>query len=589
MRKLTLLLTFSVLIFNPVSSQSISDLLNGYFAYNRFWGNVLVVQNGKVIFEQCYGYADKENNIRNDASKVFNLASVSKTLTAAAIYKLHDEGRLSIFDRADKYLPGIINDKTDSLTILNLLNHTSGIASHPNQEIMEKEGLSDRIPVNLKQMVSLFNETKLKNKPGTTFEYNNYNYIFLAYIVEKVTGMDFFNYLNRAILSEAGMDNTFSQLNLPGTEAIGHVGIGTTNNLPVNNPEHPSWYKGGAGIYSNAEDLLTFLQSLFTHQLFSEKTLNLMLDSCVRIHRGNISWTPGWQKNEVDGVSWFSHGGSIEGFSARIGYVTEENISIVILSNLVKDYKTEGISSVNFSFVDDIADNIIRILHGKTVSCLPLPTGKPDKKHTGKYRLDESHFIDLSHRNDSLFLTTGINPNFTLFDYYLNRDITDTSANYRICKSFTSALLCNDFDGFEKYSTEQMQRIVFNQKDISKITDFWQMMLTRAGKYISSNIYDKTRKTDYTDYLLAYHLEEADVIMQISFNDDGLINGFYILKLIPRSHIHTVNLVPTGKNEYFVDGYRYGWDNDFRIKYNESEKSLYFHDDNVSFTAFKVR
>jgi len=188
-----------------------------------------------------------------------------------------------------------------------------------------------------------------------------------------------------------------------------------------------------------------------------------------------------------------------------------------------------------------------------------------------------------------LFLTTGINRDFTLFDYNLNKEINDTSGNYRTCKIFTSSLVSNNFDGFERFATEEMQRVFFNNKDITVLTDFWQRILSRAGKYLSSNICDKKVKPGNTDYSLVYHLEEAEVTMQLSFNDHGLISGFFILKVIPRCHIHTVNLIPTGKNEYFVDGYKYGGYNDFRVKYDKNEQSLSFNDDEVSFTAFKSR
>jgi len=176
-----------------------------------------------------------------------------------------------------------------------------------------------------------------------------------------------------------------------------------------------------------------------------------------------------------------------------------------------------------------------------------------------------------------------------LFDYNLNKEINDTSGTYRTCKIFTSSLVGNNFDGFGRFASEDMQRILFNNKNITVITDFWQRMPSRAGKYLSSNIYDKKVMPGHTDYSLAYHFEEAEVTMQISFNDHGLINGFYILRLIPGCHVHTVNLVPTGKNEYFVDGYKYGGYNDFRVKYDKNEQSLSFNDDKVSFTAFKSR
>jgi hypothetical protein len=134
-----------------------------------------------------------------------------------------------------------------------------------------------------------------------------------------------------------------------------------------------------------------------------------------------------------------------------------------------------------------------------------------------------------------------------------------------------------------------MQKDFFNEKGITELMNFWQRILSKAGKYLSSNICDKIVKQGHTDYSLVYHFEEAEVTMQLSFNDNGLINGFYILKVIPKCRVYTVNLIPTGKDEYFVDGYKYGGYNDFRVKYNSSKQYLTFNSDKVSFKAFKSK
>ena len=580
------------MIVNQTRSQSISDLLDGYYAYNRFSGNVLVARNGEIVFQKNYGFADMDKNIKNDASTLFSLASVTKTMTATAIFKLHEEGKLSIYDRVDKYIPGFINDNTDSLTILNLLNHTSGMIAnlaHSDDFSKEKTISPGKEPITLEQMIDSYRGTRLKNKPGKKYDYNNYGYILLAYIIEKTSGVDYISYLNKAIFSKAGMFDTFNQMNLPRESATGYFGIGTSNIYPVTNEVHPSWFKGAAGLYSTTSDLIKFLQSVFSHQLFSGETLSLMLDTCIVTNRGNILWTAGWQKHEIDGQDFYSHGGSIEGFSTLIGYLPEDKISIVILSNLVKDYTNGGLSSVNFSFVDPIVEDIIRIMHDKAVSYLPVPQGKAGKKHNGNYKLDDTHFINISLQNDSLFLTTEPNSNFTLFDYCLNREISDSSQNYKVCKIFTSSLLGNKLNGFEKYATDDMQRAFFNEKGFTSVMNFWERILSQAGKYLSSNICDKVTKPDYTDYSLAYHFEKAELTMQITFNNQGLINGFYILKVLPKCNIHAVNLIPTGKDEYFVDGYKYGGFSDFSVKYDKVKRSLSLKSDNESFTALKTR
>src|SRR4030042_6380486 len=231
---LILLTMILIMISDPGRAQSISDLIDGYFAYNRFWGNVLVAQNDKIIFQKSYGFADKDRQIMNDAGTLFSLASVTKALTATAIFKLQEEGKLSVYDRVDKYIPGFINDKTDNLTILNLLNHTSGMAaniSHSDDFSKEKSSHPDKEIVTLEQLIDRNRGKKLKSRPGERYDYNNYGYILLAYIIEKASGMDYMSYLEKAIFSETGMTETGDQKVLPRQPAIGYFGIGTAKIL----------------------------------------------------------------------------------------------------------------------------------------------------------------------------------------------------------------------------------------------------------------------------------------------------------------------------------------------------------------------
>ena len=210
------------LVTGPASSQSISDLLKGYFAYNRFWGNILVVQHDKILFQGSYGFSDKNLSQKNDEESLFGLASVTKTITAAAIFKLHDEGKLSIYDRVDKYIPGFANGQSDNVTIINLLNHTSGMAanlaqfddfskggnaahgggsSHGGEASAKKEVSREASIISLEDLIDANRSSGFKNRPGEKYEYNNYGYLLLAYIIEKVSGMDYLTYLNKTIFA----------------------------------------------------------------------------------------------------------------------------------------------------------------------------------------------------------------------------------------------------------------------------------------------------------------------------------------------------------------------------------------------------
>lgn len=587
---LVFLTMIMIMISNIGRAQTISDLIDGYFAYNRFWGNVLVAQQGKIIFQNSYGFADNERQIKNDAGTLFSLASVTKAITATAIFKLHEEGKLSVYDRVDKYIPGFINDKTDSLTILNLLNHTSGMEAniaHSDDFSKEASTHPDKEVVTLEQLIDSHRGTKLKSRPGDRYDYNNYGYILLAYLIEQASGMDYLSYLEKSVFSGAGMIETSLQKNLPRPHAVGYYGIGTDNIIPVKDEVNPSWLMGAAGLYSSTPDLYNFVKAVFSCSLFSRQTLNLMTDTCINIHKGDIFWTAGWQKESIDGHEIYSHCGSIWGFSTRISYVPDKDLTVIVLSNLVRDFTKSGLSSVNFSYVDEIACDIIKIMNGNTVTCLPLPGGKAARNHAGNYKLDDNHYINVSFQNDSLFLSADPNSNFTLFDYNLYREINDSSNNYLVCRKFTSSILENNFDGFGNYATEELRHGFFNEKGFTAIMNFWEKVVSHDGRLISSNIYEKQLKPYGADYKLVYHFERSEMIMQLSFNEQGLINGFFILKVLPRCNVKTVKLIPVKKDEYFVDGFRYGGYKDFNVKYDSKNRALNFENVDGVYTALR--
>lgn len=364
MKRITLLaLIITTLMTGYVRSQDFSKLLDGYFAYNRFWGSVLITQDDKVLFCKSYGFADKDKMIRNDPGTLFNLKSLTKTMTATAIMKLHEEGKLSIYDRVDKYIPAFIDDETSNIRIINLLNHTSGMAANLGQRDHHGKGMvrGGTEALTLDQIISKFKDTKLKNQPGTVFEYNNYGYVLLAYIIEKVSGMDYKDYLKQTIYAPAGMRNTFYQTDLPGSSSIGYQGIGTGKAEIFIDKSDPSWAIGASNIFSSVTDLARYLNSEFSYRILSAKTLKLMLDSCVKSDFPGKEWTSGWVKQTTDSLVCYSHSGDGSGYATFAGYLPSKKISIIVLSNLARGDIKDGIRSTAYTFVDEIADNFIQI------------------------------------------------------------------------------------------------------------------------------------------------------------------------------------------------------------------------------------
>ncbi len=581
-----LALIISYLMMANAWSQDFSKLLDGYFAYNRFWGSVMITQDDKVLFSKSYGDADKDKEIRNDSNTLFNLKSLTKTMTATAIMKLNEDGKLSIYDRVDKYIPGFINDDTKDIRIINLLNHTSGMAANLCQRDDQGNGMVGlgNEPITMDELISKFKETKLKYQPGTKFEYNNYAYVLLAYIIEKVSGMDYKDYLQKAIFTPAAMCNTFYQTDLKRSSSVGYEGMGSESTRIFYDYSDPSWNKGASNIYSTVTDLAKYLKAEFSYRILSDKTLKIMLDTCVKSSFLGNQWTLGWVKQSTDNLIIYSHSGDGNGFATYAGYIPDRKISIIILSNLVRGDIGDAVRSTAYTFVDEIAENIIKIFNNKEVAFLPIPGGRADKKICGRYRLDDRHFMTVSLQNDSLYLSAD---SVTVFDYIYNKNLTDNSANIKVCKALNTAFLNNNFDGFEKNAAEELKD-AFNKEGAAALSGVWKYLTSTNGKYQSYSLYKINTEAGNNTYYMAYHFEKADLLMDLSFNTDGFINGFFITSILPKCETKKIKMFAVGNEEYFIDGYRYGGFKDYRIKFDKSRQTLYFRAEGDDFSALKL-
>jgi CubicO group peptidase (beta-lactamase class C family) len=587
MKRITLLaLTIGYLMMGNVRSQDFSKLLDGYFAYNRFWGSVLITQDDKVLFSKSYGFADKDKKIMNDSNTLYNLQSLTKTMTATAIMKLNEDGKLNIYDRVDKYIPGFINDETKDIRIINLLNHTSGMAANLSQMDNQGNGMVrvGKEAVSMEALIAKFKETKLKHLPGTVFEYNNYGYVLLAYIIEKVSGMDYKDYLQKAIYSPAGMCNTFYQTDLKGLSSVGYEGIGSGSARVYDDNSDPSWLTGASNIYSSVTDLERYLKNEFSCRILSDKTLKIMLDTCVKSNFPGAQWTLGWIKQSTDSLITYSHSGDGDGYATYAGYIPARKISIIVLSNLVRGEIKDGVRSTAYTFVDEIAENVIKIFNNRKVSILPVPEGKADKKICGRYRLDESHLINVSFLNDSLYLSAD---SISVFDYIYNRNVTDNTTNVRVCKSLNTAFSSNNFAGFENYAAAEMKSS-FGKDGAAELSGVWNYLTSTVGKYQSYSLYRIKSEVVASTYYMAYHFEKADILMELSFNNDNLISGFFITSILPKCEAKKIKMVAVGREEYFIDGYRYGGYKDYRVKFDKSQKILNFSAEGDGFNAIKI-
>lgn len=191
-------------------AQNVKTKLKDYFSALRenqqFNGNVLVAANGKIIYEQSFGYSDFINKDLNTKNTIFPIASLSKTITTTAILQLAQSGKLNISNPVVKYL---IEFPYPTVTIKHLLSHTSGLPPYNAFFDSTKKMYPDKVFINADFMKGLVeNKKPLIYQPGEKGNYDNINFIVLALLLEKVSGMTYSNYVKKYILAPAGMTNT---------------------------------------------------------------------------------------------------------------------------------------------------------------------------------------------------------------------------------------------------------------------------------------------------------------------------------------------------------------------------------------------
>ena len=229
MKKLFLLITFvlSLQIFPQKLVKNIIDnLVIKSLPIDGPGGSLLIMRNGKIEYEKAYGFADVENKIPNTVNTVFQIGSVSKEMTAAAILMLVEKGKLSLDDTLTKFIPDFI-EPGNEVTIKNLLIHNSGIPNYT--ELLDKP-FSWESKNSLDDIIDLIKNRKFDFQPGEKFKYDNSGYAILAYIIEKISGMSYAQFMRQNIFLPLGMKHS---LHGGDQEDIGERAKGYTFDLKV--------------------------------------------------------------------------------------------------------------------------------------------------------------------------------------------------------------------------------------------------------------------------------------------------------------------------------------------------------------------
>jgi len=294
---------------------------------------VIVIQNGKVVHEKGYGLADLKTKERISSQTVFDIGSVAKPFTAMAVMMLVERGKLSYADTLSQFFPEFQSDARQ-ITIRQLLNHTSGIREYTLVWGESKKLRSNEPRTNENAVKFLAGQKQLRFLPGQKWEYSNSNYMLLAQIVGKVSGVPFPQFVRENIFQPLGMNDSFVYAKpraTTGEQATGYVSQGNGFRPADRNPENYNY--GDGQVHSTIRDMAKWDQALYTEKLIKASTLKESFAAGQLNDGTQVNYGFGWGLGRYRGLRFVSHGEETDGFAAQITRFPEQHFTVIVLSN----------------------------------------------------------------------------------------------------------------------------------------------------------------------------------------------------------------------------------------------------------------
>jgi D-alanyl-D-alanine carboxypeptidase len=312
----------------PDLVKAVQARLSHYAESDRFSGAVLIARQGRVLFQQARGFANRETRTPNDLNSQFRFGSMGKMFTIIAIAQLLEQGKIDVAAPIGRYLPDYPNQEVAAkVTVANLLTHTGGTGDIFGPEFdAHKAALRD-----LKDYVDLYGKRPLEFSPGSRFSYSNYGFILLGRIVEAVSNLSYDAYLQRNVFGPAGMRSTG---NLPETtplhRAVAYMGSGVQ--LRRADATLPFRGTSAGGGYSTVGDLNRFADALTAHRLLRADTLQQLMSGGVKGKDGEFfRYDFG---GSIDGAGpFFGHGGGAPGMSGMLYHFLDSGYTVIALAN----------------------------------------------------------------------------------------------------------------------------------------------------------------------------------------------------------------------------------------------------------------
>lgn len=385
--------------------------------------SIAVARGPRLILAKGYGYADLENDVPATAETVYRIGSITKQFTAVLIMQLVEAGKLSLDDPLTRFLPDYPTHG-HRITIHHLLNHTSGIKSYTGlgPKLWQT---TFRLDLSHQELIDLFKNEPLDFPPGQGYAYNNSAYYLLGVIIEKVTGMNYADVVEKRIFGPLGMSGSHycRQRPLIKHRARGYqVMKGTLVNAPPISMRIPG---AAGGLCSTVLDLVKWQRALIEHRLIGRASYERLITPTRLADGVKVSYGFGLAMTELGGHRRIGHGGSVNGFTGVTWYYPDDDLTTVVLTNT-------GGSRVTPAQIEERIARAILNLPEPEIKDIAL-SSEERRRYVGTYAVG-SQRITVSDEGGKLVLKQGPGPGMTLL--YQGNDIFVSASNPRLQLEF---------------------------------------------------------------------------------------------------------------------------------------------------------
>jgi CubicO group peptidase (beta-lactamase class C family) len=534
-----------------LNSQEIKDRVDDFLTAAGATGGVLIAKDGKVILRKGYGWADESRKIPMTTRTVFDIASITKQFTGAAILKLEEQGKLKVTDSITKFFKDVPADK-QNITVHQLLTHTAGFeheAVKPGEHPTRDEAVSKML------------NSKLKLKPGEKYSYANMGYVLLAVIVEIASGMPYENYLYENLWKPAGMIKTGNVIPRFTQDEMAR-GYDVSEKLSSLQGEWDKdgihWsFRGAGGLLSTLEDFYLWHLALEGEKILSKESKLKYFTPHVPEDEGTVHYGYGWAISQTAcKTRLIGHNGGNNIFFANFRRYVDENVVILYFTNESRAVSRPILNSVPKAVFDEQMPSFPRPKATLTRSEL--------QKYVGAYELPSGDRFTLDVLNNRLAIKAS-SPGISKLLIFPQLEDPERLGDLetRTAKLIES-LASKDF--------EPIREMLDLEGTLEEEKTYWKRTFAewtkRFGKFKKSEVVGSVKDKEFLNTYVLLKFERGARLVTYRQNEK---KQFYIGKqtsVFPQYY----SFIPQSKTEFIV--YNYALKTTTPVNFNFGEKNV---------------